>query len=284
MKIAIKIIILAIALTLAIGGIMIYAKTKVEPPVATKSIDQFSKRVEDSYKVFSNVSTPYQEDSIFTTTISKIKIYCGEKKMDEEKGNAHIDKLLSVYTPLFLKRSFAKFDQAQWSESDHGYMLSVISNLRGIKHMDRTSALQKQTADSLALIESIISRYKQARAVCRRTGFHGISNAQTTISQAGQFARDRYLSHCTSLVSALNNVKANIAQAHYNYISNMVEKLSQYRFYNKDYYENTLIPQVDAAVTEYDNKAYALYGSKRDVNTLWNRARNYYNYASQYYD
>ena len=34
MKVIVKIIILVIAITLAIGGVMIYAKTKVDPPVA----------------------------------------------------------------------------------------------------------------------------------------------------------------------------------------------------------------------------------------------------------
>lgn len=284
MKVTIKIIILVIAITLAIGGVMIYAKTKVEPPVATKSIDQYSKNIENCYKSFANVKSPYQEDSILAITTSKINIYCHESKMDEKTGNAHIDKLLSLYAPLFLKRSLAKFNQNTWYESDHSYMLSVISNLRNIRHTDNTIALQKQTADSLALIENIITKYKQARAISRRTGFHGVSNAHATISQARQFAKDYYLSHCTDLVNALNNVRPNIAQAHYNYISNMVDKLSQYQSYNQYYYENTLIPQVDAAVTEYDNNASALYGSKRDVNSLWNKARSYYNSASQYYN
>lgn len=284
MKVTIKIIILVVAIAMAIGGVMIYAKTKVEPPLATKSIDQFSKNLDNCYKKFANENSPHQEDSIMTTTINKINIYCKESKMDEKARDTNIDKLLSRYTPLFLKRSFAKFCQSTWYESDHSYMISVISNLRSIKHTDNSPALQKQTADSLSIIESVISKYKQARAVSRRTGFNGVLNAQETISQARKFAKDDYLSHCTDLVSALNNVRASIAQSHYNYISNMVEKLAQYRLYNKYYYENTLIPMVDAAVTEYDNKAYALYGSKRDVNSLWNKARSYYNSASQYYN
>ena len=63
----------------------------------------------------------------------------------------------------------------------------------------------------------------------------------------------------------------------------MVEKLSQYRYYSKDYYDNSLVPQVDAAVSEYDNKASALYGSKKNVDALWNRAKAYYNDASLFF-
>ena len=283
MKVTIKIIILLIAIILAIGGVLIYAKTKVAPPAAIKSIDQYSKNIEDCIKKFADENSPFQEDSILAATINKINIYCKESMMEEKTGDANIDKLLSHYTPLFMKRSFAKFNQSTWYESDHRYMSSVISNLRTIKHTDNSPALQKQTADSLAIIENVISNYKQARVVSRKTGFNGVLNAQETIKQARKFANDNFLSHCEDLVSDLNNVRPSIAQAHYDYILYMVEKLSQYKLYNQYYYENTLIPQVDAVVTEYDNKAYALYGSKRDVDFLWKKARGYYNLASQYY-
>ena len=41
---------------------------------------------------------------------------------------------------------------------------------------------------------------------------------------------------------------------------------------------------MDAAVTEYDNKAAALYGKKQSVEPLWARARGYYSQASSYYN
>ena len=85
-------------------------------------------------------------------------------------------------------------------------------------------------------------------------------------------------------MSALNGVRPAIAASHYNHVCAMVEKLSQYRYLSQSYYDNTLVPQVDAAVTEYDNKASALYGSKRNVSTLWDRARSYYSNASEYYN
>jgi len=91
------------------------------------------------------------------------------------------------------------------------------------------------------------------------------------------------LSNCTDLVRALNNVRPSIAESHYNYAVSMVEKLSQFRHFSQIYYDGTLVPQVDAAVTEYDNKASALYGSKKNVDALWNRAKAYYNEASLFF-
>ena len=43
MKVTIKILILVLSIALAIGGIMVYAKTRVEPPTAFQPINQFER-------------------------------------------------------------------------------------------------------------------------------------------------------------------------------------------------------------------------------------------------
>lgn len=283
MKVFVKILILVLAVTLAIGGVMIYAKTKVEPPKAPKQTNQYLYDLSNCYSSFKNVEKGNQEDSILLVTWNKINIYVKEDKINKSDADKATDALLDKYTPLFLKRSFALFKQSVWNENDHKYVLGVINSLKQMKHSDGNVALKKETKDSLTQIENIISRYNQARAISKHTHFSGIANAQSTISQARQFANDSWLSNCTDLVRALNNVKSSIAESHYNYVSSMVEKLAQYRSFSKTYYDNTLVPQVDAVVTEYDNKASALYGSKRDVNVLWNRAKSHYNDASLYF-
>lgn len=284
MKVFVKILILVLAITLAIGGVMVYAKTKVEPPVAPRQTNQYLDDLSQSYNMYGKKISGLQEDSVLFTTINKIKIFAQENKVTKNEADKGIDVLMGKYVPLFLNRSFANFKHSEWYDNDHQYMLSIINSLKQIKHSDGNQALRKETKDSLAQIENIISRYNQARAVSKRTHFSGVANAQSTISQARQFANDSWLSNCTDLVRALHSVKSSLAESHYNYVSSMVEKLAQYRSFSQTYYDNTLVPQVDAAVTEYDNKASALYGSKKDVNALWNRAKNYYNEASLYYN
>lgn len=283
MKIAIKIVILVFAVTLAIGGVMIYAKTKVEPPQAPHQANQYMNDLSKCYNSFGKVSNGVQEDSILFVTWNRIKIFAQEDKISKKEADNGLDVLLGRYTPLFLKRSFALFKQSTWYENDHLYLLWNIKELRKIQYADGSSALKPTTKDSLAQVENIIARYNQARSISKHTHFSGVANAQSTISQARQYANDTWLSNCTDLVRALNNVRPSIAESHYNYAASMVEKLSQFRFFSQVYYDNTLVPQVDAAVTEYDNKASALYGSKKSVDALWNRAKAYYNEASLFY-
>ena len=283
MKVAVKIFILVLAVTLAIGGVMIYAKTKVEPPQAPRQTNQYLNDLSKCYNSFGNANNGIQEDSILFVTWNRIVIYSQEGRISKKEADNSLDKLLGKYTPLFLKHSFDSFKHSTWYENYHQYMLLTIKELRKIKHVDGSLALKQTTNDSLTQVENIISRYNQARAISKRTHFSGVANAQSTISQARQFANDTWLSNCTDLVRALNNVRPSIAESHYNYAVSMVEKLSQFRHFSQTYYDGTLVPQVDAAVTEYDNKASALYGSKKNVDALWNRAKAYYNEASLYF-
>mgnify|MGYP000011301547 FL=1 len=283
MKVTIKIIILIVAIALAIGGVMFYAKTQVAPPMATKAVNQYAKQIDNCCNAMANADLAGM-DSIMTDAQSKIRIYATEGKVEDEAANAAIDKLLAIYAPAFLDNAFGKFRQSVWHTDDHSHMLAVVAKLRGIKHIDHSSALKRSTADSLALIVNIIGNYKQACAVSRASGFRGIAAARSTIDRARQLANDPYLSNCTNLMNALNGVRPRIAAAHYNYAAGMVEKLANYRFVTQQYYENSLVPTVERAVNQYDEQAKALYGSKRSTDNLWNRARYYYDEATNYYN
>ena len=284
MKVTAKIFILVLSIALAIGGVMVYAKTRVEPPVAFQPINQFEKDLNHLYSDLKKAGAAREEDVIYLKAIDRISVFEKENRLTQAESDKHRDKLIDGYSPIFLKRCFSAFDKSVWKDLDHDYMLIVSKRLHSVKHSDGSKVLNKTTIDSLALVENIISNYRQAENISRSTTYRSVSSAQNTINQAQKYANDTYISKCTDLRNALNNVKTSIAQSHYAYISAQVEKLSEYRFYGQQYYENTLVPQVDATVTEYDNKANALYGSKKDVNVLWNKARGYYNEASNYYN
>ena len=55
MKVVVKILILVLAVTLAIGGVMVYAKTKVEPPVAPHQTNQYLDDLSQSYKMYGKI-------------------------------------------------------------------------------------------------------------------------------------------------------------------------------------------------------------------------------------
>ncbi|WP_300726131.1 hypothetical protein [uncultured Bacteroides sp.] len=279
-----KIIILAISIIVAIAAVMIYAKTQVEPPVASKHTNQYNMDLNLCFASFAEVDDYLQEDSIFSVTSDRISVFAQQNKLSTAEVDKNTDALLKIYVPLFLKRSFNRFLLSDWRDDDHNYMLSQIVAIREVCHTDGSMAVSSSASDSLSIIESIIGRYRKARTLARQTQFRGVANAQSVISQANQFAKDPWLSHCSNLVNSLRAMKSNIAQSHYNYIVGQVQQMTQYRYYSQDYYDNTIVPHVDAALTEYEKKAAALYGTRRNVDDLWARARSYYNDATDYYE
>lgn len=283
MRIAIKILILLLAVMLTFGGIMIYARTKVEPPVELKEVDQFTIDLAKYNEAILNAKSLSESYKEYLSALVKIIIYNDENKIQPSITDKSLDNLLACYSPLFLKRCFEKFQQPDWSDSDHTFILECIHELKGIKHTDDKPVLSNATVDSLNMVSKIITDYRQALNVSRRIDFQGTADAQSTIGLAREFAKDKYLSNCRELLNDLNTIRSKIGQSHYEYISSQVEKLSRYRYFSKEYYENTLIPETDEIVTEYDKKAVSLYGSKNDVSILWNRARSYYDQASEYY-
>ena len=283
MKVTIKIFFLLLAISLAIGGIMVYAKTKVAPPIALKQINQYSNDIAMTRRSLAEAKDASKEDSIYFTIMDRVKVYELENKLNLNEADKCLDECTSCYCPLFMDRCFSKFNESLWLDCDHNIILNRISELKALSHSDKSMVLTRSEVDSLNLISSIISDYRQARKISKSSSFDGVANAQSVIIQAKKFSRNSYLRNCTELKNSLASVKTSIALSHYNYVSSQVDKLSQYRYFSKTYYEDTLIPHVDAVTTEYDNKAQSLYGSKRDVNALWQKARNYYDQAMSYY-
>ena len=283
MKTTVKIMILALSLLVAIGGIMVFEKTMVEPPNALKQVDSYAIELEKNLNLFNQSLSVRQQDSLWLQIMDKIYVFAGESKLTDEVFDHSMDHLWSLYAPLFIDRSFHLFKQSQWDERDHAYMLNVIDLLRQAEYGDGSKVLVDTHAESLKSVEQIITAYRQAKALCSQTNYLGIDNARQRVQKAEQYATDAWLSYCKSLVNNLKQMKIEIGQSHYRYIESKVEELSRYGAYTEENYMNTLVPQVNAAVLEYDQQAHSLYGTKQNVDALWSRARTYYDQATTYY-
>ena len=94
MKVTIKILILVLSIALAIGGIMVYAKTRVEPPTAFQPINQFERDLNQTYSKLRNAESVRQEDSIYIQTIDRISVFEKENRLTHAESDQHRDKLL----------------------------------------------------------------------------------------------------------------------------------------------------------------------------------------------
>lgn len=282
MKATVKIVILLLAITLAIGGVLIYAKTIVDPPDPPTLINQYEADIQNNYEHLSKNKDELKTDSIYAIIIDRISIYKAEDKITSSVAQENLDRFIK----LFAEYSFAKFENSVWSDNDHNNMLARINELNSLIYSDKTIELSKAKIDSLNLISKVIADYRQARVVSRNTlftGITGISDAKTVINQAKKYANDKHLSNCTELLNSLNSVRSKIAQSHYGYVADLVNRLNAPNNYRKDFYIDTLIPVVENAIKEYDSNANALYGSKIDLSPLISKAESFIKDAICYY-
>jgi hypothetical protein len=174
--------------------------------------------------------------------------------------------------------------EGTWADNDVSDMLATITKMKGLKDFSNSSALRRSTMDSLVQAEGIINNYKHAWSIARGASYSSVSQARATINSALELVNDEYLSRCSDLVSALNSVPSKLASSHYNYVCKRVEGLSNYRSYSQDYFEYTLVPEVDQIIRDYENNAADLYGSVQNVESLWDKSSTYYSEARSYYD
>lgn len=284
MKTFFKILILLGAIVLASVAIAIYVKTKVAPPVKIKYENQYLIDLEKAYTSIRSSDEAKKIDYLFIQTKNRISIYRDEEKISISESDNQYDNLINCYTPKFLNRCFALFKQSNWKSKDHAYMIIVMQRLLNVRHSNYTLALSRSQQDSLALIKKIISNYNEARSLSKRTSYTSIKNSKLKITQAEIYAKNEYLSNCTRLVNSLKKLKISIGNSHYNFVNNEIKKLAKYKHYTKDYYLNTLIPNIEYNISTYEKNAKSLYGYQKNVTLLRSRAILYIDSAIDYYN
>lgn len=284
MKTTVKIAIIVFSIIAAIGFVMVYARTKVEPPSQLKQILQYQEDIVDLSKEIAIVNSADSEDELLNKGLIQIHVFVKESKMQTDEADSCMDLVLRNYSACFLRRCYASFNTTDWSSFDHDYMLSQADGLIGLTHFDNTLAFRLCTIDSLKLVINVINDYRDAQRISMSSFFNGYRNAGYLISKAEEYSNAKYLSNITSLVFNLKSLKNRLASSCYNYAVTELEKLEDYWSYSKGYYFETLVPHVNQVLKDYDDNAASVFGSKQDISHLWSRARDSYRQANNYYN
>lgn len=283
MKTTVKIIILVLAVSLAIGGVMVFIKTKVAPPTPAKYVDQY---IIDHNKSIGKITRDKGDEinNLFDISLYKLQVFLSENKITEKEAVNQTDKLVKTYVPLFATNSYSKFYKPVWYAEDHNFILSRISELRQMKHTNGNSLLNNENKKLLSDIEGVIKKYRHAQAVANDCSYRGLNQARSSIAEAKKLANDIYLQNCTELVNNLHSVKSRIHDSHFATLKYQVSRLREYNTMTIEYYMNTLVPYVDHLLSEYRDNASSIYGTKNSIAPLNEDANIYVKAAMSYYD
>lgn len=278
-----KIALLIVSIVLAVGGVLIFAKTRVEPPKALKPVDQYAMDLQNEVNKLSTFRNDIRKaDSLFLLTKKKIAIYASENKIDGQERGTYDKQMLVSFVPILVQYAHDKFQQSVWYKSNLDYIEERIAIIKSLPTAFANMPNQHK-ADINELV-NVLNRYRDARRVSMHRSFHGIAAARRSISLAREYANDRWLRHCADLVHGLNQVRPSIGKSHYYYVQSQVNKLANYRSYSWSYFDNTLVQHVSDQIEVYENNARKLYGSNDDVDQLLSKARYYYQQAKSYHE
>ena len=279
-----KIIILATALIVAIGAVLFFIKTVVDPPVTIEQRNLHAEAIDKAVSRFnsSNKSKTF-DDSLYVAISNKITLFHKEEYISDAQMDIATNNLVQAYLPLFKSDCYSKFNASKWNEKDHTKMTSRIKELRDLRvDYGNRRAVSGSYETDLQNIETIIQNYKDAKNAAKKSSYSSVNQAKTDIDNANRYITMPYISNCTDLVNKLSNVKVNISNSHYQYLINQVYNLSDYRSHTKESYAR-LISEVLSKLDSYGNMR-SVYGSAyKDINTLKKKVGEYELEANDYF-
>ncbi len=260
MKTPIKIILLVLAAVAVVAAVAIYYRTVMAPPARLALTDPYRATVEQGIARIDNTDG-HGLDSVhrlFFEVNDLMAAARAEKLIDAGAADTKMTELVTVYVPKLKTWSDTRFSRAVWLDHDIAFMGARAAYLRSLKTADGRSVVTASgTGDALKSIESTLAMYAEARRLSGAR-FSGADAARSTIARAAQLRKTAPLSNNTSLVAALAEVPGRIADGHWNYLSDMVNRL--YAPHMSDAAYSALVSRVENAFREYDN-VRAVYGS-----------------------
>lgn len=274
MKTPIKIILLVLAAVAVVAAVAIYYRTVMAPPARLALTDPYTTTVEQGIARIDNTDD-HGLDSVhrlFFEVNDLMAAARAEKLIDAAAADTRMTELVTVYVPKLKTWSDTRFSRAVWLDHDIAFMGARAGYLRSLKTADGTSVVTASgTGDALKSIESTLAMYAEARRLSGAR-FSGADAARSTIARAAQLRKTAPLSNNTSLVAALAEVPGRIADGHWNYLSDLVNRL--YAPHMSDAAYSALVSRVENAFREYDN-VRAVYGSSaRSTTSLKERAND----------
>lgn len=277
----IKIILLVVAILLAVGGVMVYYKTIVSPPGKLEFSNQFVNAVKKEIAKVKLANTNIALDTTYIGIIHELDFLLSNSFLSEQERNELLQSFATQYVPIYVSSCNLKFSESVWNESELQKINARISELQALQTTDRKTIIQGDANAALNEVHNVIVNYYEAKKAASTSGYDGLESAKQRIAVAKRYASMSPLNNCSDLVSRLNSVSVRLEQAHYAYLSSLVEQLRPYYKYNQSEYDNLAL-SVSDKLEEYKNHARNVYGVVSNISELESRAGNYYSNA--YFD
>lgn len=285
-----KICLLAAAVVLVIGGVLICLKAIASPPIDLEIENQYVNELNRQIQAFKEVGQEDTEKDFASLTdfTHRLKI---ESVIDNKDFDGAYVAIVDIYAPKFSKYCFDQFLKPVWNDNEHKWMEGRIAQLRKLTVNDGAEKIMDrfvETDEEFSTIVSTIQKNRDARALARHATFLSWSDAHSKIKQASQYRADPYLKNNVDLMKSLSNLSSKLESSLYASLQSQTHRLANYQNYSQDGY-NRLKTDIKNSLNEYKEKAHEFFGLpaaevKRKYDSLSDIAYNYSIAADKYYN
>ncbi|KAA6345149.1 hypothetical protein EZS27_007263 [termite gut metagenome] len=276
MKTTIKILLIVISIIVSVGAILYYIDTVMRPPQTVEYQNQFlNELVWRIDEIPEKGNTINSSDYLYKKIRHKVQLYYNMKYITENEKDRMLEIFMAEYIPVFLNQSFALFRRSTWNENDHVFMTSRIKEIKSIvvkRNGNSQPLIESKSSASIQMLEvdNVIDSYNEAKKIMSQTSFNGINTVNNKIKRARELREMEYLSNCTNIVNGLKDLPSKIHNSHYTFLEGLNNQLTNWYNYSFDDYQEKF-KYIDKQVTEYEENANKLYGSKKNLESLKNK-------------
>ena len=262
-RIVIKSTLIIIAIILAIGSILYYKNTVIDPPKQFVFGNTHNKALCKEIKLLTSDSLEIQyADVLYMINRDEVEKLVGKDTLD-----LRIEDALIKYIPLFISRCNSSFAASVWNtpEWSHNFMknriyqLKHFENSKGNLVVEPNSNYIKQLDDVLKVIDN----YDNAWQLAYSTDYKNLEITKNRVRQAGVYLNDDKLKNCVALVQKLKELPSAIQASHLAYLKRSCKLYcSGIKGYNT--YLSVLKHILNNTIPEY----VSYYGNSNEINEI----------------
>lgn len=252
-KTLIKTAILIFSVALCVYGVLHWKHTVVDPPRELEFENAHDQALQSSIEEMEQSS---DFESVYNECLYKLRRYEQESLISDDMRIRRTEDLLNAYLPKFMLRCGKAFERSEWDEPDwsHRFMRQRIASIKEMKKSDGSPIIEPSSkfVSQMDGVLKILDKYDAAWAVARQTSFYSIARTKDLVSQANIYKNDSHLKNCSALMSALDELPAQIKASHLHYLDYSARNLSCAGLEYYDNFSQKLSNLYNVKIREYE--------------------------------
>lgn len=270
-----KILVLLFAALLAVGAVLYFVKTMLDPPAPVIAENGYVTLIDEAVNEYSESRQSSYEES-YRPVLDRIERFHTEGRLTGKEYDRTRCELAAIYAPRLAQDCYRRL-MMSWDDNDMDEMENRIYRLLNQRLYAGGGAVadrDSESASSLHEIADVLKLSREARNMCAAPSYISLADSRLKMAKIRSFLNNDYLKHNTSLVNGVRDYGSKLGEQHYRALTGLVDALAACMVMSDDEFSQQYSEAV-AAINEYDTNASAVYGTAISTEPLRQRIDKY---------